>query len=548
MKGTARRRCACCNAADRLDAAETLLCRGRRLFSRFSARRRSSSIQKPRAPDRIRRRRSGEVEFRVGSSHVTHAKARVGRRPGSRRRRPVVAPATIVFAQRGGGPRPMCRAGRSARCAGAASARRAAAGRSRSPAARRGRTSTTWARPAAACGRRPTAASRGSPVTDGQINYSSIGAVAVAPSNPDVVYIGTGESEHPRQHHPGRRRVQVDRRRQDVDAHRPRPTRRSSRRSASTRPTRISSTSPPSAITPRRIRIAACSDRRTAARRGTRFSSATTRPARTSSIIDPEQSAGDLRRAVGGVSQFVADVVAAGRAAGSSSRPTAAIAGPRSRATPGLPKAMLGKIGLSVSGADSNRVYAQIEADDGGFFVSDDAGATWTKVTRSPRPAPARVLLHARLRRSEGEGHRLRAERRLPQVDRRRQDVEDASRSPHGDNHDLWIAPNDSNRDGRGERRRRHRVGERRRDVDAGDDADGAVLPRDHDQARPVSRLRRAAGQQHGMRLEPAAAGRSGGSAAASIRCSTRSAAARAATSPAIRATPTSSTPAATAA
>src|SRR5947199_10468591 len=33
------------------------------------------------------------------------------------------------------------------------------------------------------------------PVTDGQITASSVGAVAVAASNPDVVYIGTGESE-----------------------------------------------------------------------------------------------------------------------------------------------------------------------------------------------------------------------------------------------------------------------------------------------------------------------------------------------------------------
>src|SRR6186997_2385830 len=30
------------------------------------------------------------------------------------------------------------------------------------------------------------------PVTDGLIGYSSIGAVAVAASNPDIVYIGTG--------------------------------------------------------------------------------------------------------------------------------------------------------------------------------------------------------------------------------------------------------------------------------------------------------------------------------------------------------------------
>src|ERR1700748_1659274 len=33
------------------------------------------------------------------------------------------------------------------------------------------------------------------PVTDGQLNSSSVGAVAVSPSNPDVVYIGMGETE-----------------------------------------------------------------------------------------------------------------------------------------------------------------------------------------------------------------------------------------------------------------------------------------------------------------------------------------------------------------
>src|SRR5580698_7648825 len=33
------------------------------------------------------------------------------------------------------------------------------------------------------------------PVTDGQINSSSVGAVAVSESNPDVVYIGMGETE-----------------------------------------------------------------------------------------------------------------------------------------------------------------------------------------------------------------------------------------------------------------------------------------------------------------------------------------------------------------
>ena len=132
---------------------------------------------------------------------------------------------------------------------------------------------------------------------------------------------------------------------------------------------------------------------------------------------------------------------------------------------PGLPKAMLGKIGLSVSGADSNRVYAQIEAEDGGFFLSDDAGATWKKVSERPRPAAARVLLHARLRRSEGEGHRLGAERQHLQVDRRRQDLEvdqrAARRQPRHVDRAERLEPDD-----RGERRRRHDLGERRRDVD----------------------------------------------------------------------------------
>src|SRR5207302_10301247 len=44
---------------------------------------------------------------------------------------------------------------------------------------------------------------------------------------------------------------------------------------------------------------------------------------------------------------------------------------------PGLPSGMDGKIGVSVSGADPNRVYAIVENENGGLFSSDDAGATW---------------------------------------------------------------------------------------------------------------------------------------------------------------------------
>ena len=114
------------------------------------------------------------------------------------------------------------------------------------------------------------------PVTDNQITTSSVGAVAVAPSNPDVVYIGTGESEIRGNIAPG-----------TASTSRPTPARpgrtsasrppRTSRRSASTPPTPTSSSSRRSATTRRRTPSAASSDRRTAARRGRRCSTATPR-------------------------------------------------------------------------------------------------------------------------------------------------------------------------------------------------------------------------------------------------------------------------------
>src|ERR1700726_3356644 len=45
----------------------------------------------------------------------------------------------------------------------------------------------------------------------------------------------------------------------------------------------------------------------------------------------------------------------------------------------GLPEGILARIGVSVSGADSNRIYAIIEAKEGGIYRSDDAGQHWTR-------------------------------------------------------------------------------------------------------------------------------------------------------------------------
>ncbi len=106
----------------------------------------------------------------------------------------------------------------------------------------------------------------------------------------------------------------------------------------------------------------------------------------------------------------------------------------------GLPSGIMGRIGVSVSGADSNRVYALIEAKEGGLFRSDDGGDAWSKVNddqrltqrawyfthifADPRNADTVYMLNTGLFRSTDGGKSLNL---LP--------------APHGDHHGLWIDP-----------------------------------------------------------------------------------------------------------
>ena len=204
---------------------------------------------------------------------------------------------------------------------------------------------------------------------------------------------------------------------------------------------------------------------------------------------------------------------------------------------PGLPKGLLGKIGVSVSGADASRVYAIVEAEDGGIFRSDDGGATWSKVN-DERRFRQRAFYYSRIYADPKDRDRLYVLNTGLYRSTDAGKTWKAIRVPHGDNHDLWIAPNDTQRLDQRQRRRRERLGERRRDLDGSAVSDGAALSRDDDGPRALPRVRRAAGQQHRLR-----AGDGNGR-----RLLRRRAAARAATSRRTRGTPTSSTPAATAA
>jgi photosystem II stability/assembly factor-like uncharacterized protein len=111
----------------------------------------------------------------------------------------------------------------------------------------------------------------------------------------------------------------------------------------------------------------------------------------------------------------------------------------------GMPKGMVGKVGIAVSPANPDRVWAIVEAEDGGVFRSDNGGNTWTRVNEErrlrqrawyytriyadPKNADTVYVLNTGFYRSNDGGRTY-----------------TGIGVPHGDNHDLWIAPDDPNR------------------------------------------------------------------------------------------------------
>ena len=113
---------------------------------------------------------------------------------------------------------------------------------------------------------------------------------------------------------------------------------------------------------------------------------------------------------------------------------------------PGMPAGIFGNIGLTVSAANPNRVFAIIEADSGGVYRSDNAGATWmrtnadrslrqrawyySKIHADPKDTNVVYVNNVNFQKSTDGGKTFRPVRGIP----------------HGDSHDFWIAPNDNKR------------------------------------------------------------------------------------------------------
>jgi photosystem II stability/assembly factor-like uncharacterized protein len=112
---------------------------------------------------------------------------------------------------------------------------------------------------------------------------------------------------------------------------------------------------------------------------------------------------------------------------------------------PGLPRGIKGKIGVTVSPARGDRVWAIVEAGDAGLYRSDDGGRTWERVSDNrdlihrpwyychvfadPVDPDTVYVTNLKMWKSTDGG------RTFTEVT-----------TPHGDNHDLWIDPRDPRR------------------------------------------------------------------------------------------------------
>ncbi|MEI2616301.1 MAG: hypothetical protein V9F06_01520 [Thermomicrobiales bacterium] len=170
---------------------------------------------------------------------------------------------------------------------------------------------------------------------------------------------------------------------------------------------------------------------------------------------------------------------------------------------PGVPEGILGKIGRRRLAASPAASTPCSRHEEGGVFRSDDSGETWERtsddrnlrqrawyyshIVADPCDADTVWVLNVELWRSVDGGKTF---QQVP--------------APHGDNHDMWIDPtntdrmilgNDGGDDGHLQRRRLV--------VYPLQPADRRVLPRRHRHPDALPRLRRAAGQHDDVAAQP---------------------------------------------
>ena len=112
---------------------------------------------------------------------------------------------------------------------------------------------------------------------------------------------------------------------------------------------------------------------------------------------------------------------------------------------PGMPDGVIGKIGVAVSPADSNRIWAIVENDNGGVFRSNDGGDTWAKVNEERR-LRQRAFYYSRIYADTKDRDTVYVLNTSFYKSTDGGETYETISVPHGDNHDLWIDPNDPKR------------------------------------------------------------------------------------------------------
>ncbi len=114
-------------------------------------------------------------------------------------------------------------------------------------------------------------------------------------------------------------------------------------------------------------------------------------------------------------------------------------------AKPGLPEGVWGISGVAVSPLNSERVWAIIENDKGGIFRSEDGGENWVKVNDS-RALRQRAWYYSRIYADTQDEDILYVMNVRYHKSKDGGKTFNAYNAPHGDHHDLWIAPEDNQR------------------------------------------------------------------------------------------------------
>jgi photosystem II stability/assembly factor-like uncharacterized protein len=112
----------------------------------------------------------------------------------------------------------------------------------------------------------------------------------------------------------------------------------------------------------------------------------------------------------------------------------------------GFPEGTLGIIGVTVSPINNQRVWALIEnKDKGGLYRSDDGGDTWSQVN-SERDLRQRAWYYTRLYADTKDVNTVYVLNVRYHKSTDGGKTFDTYNAPHGDHHDLWIAPENPDR------------------------------------------------------------------------------------------------------